>query len=209
MYSFGIWLFYGFQFLGELRGGSPLLITAQFSPSCVSGLAAALTTGFLLSRIPPGFIMMISMMAFCIGNILFATMPVGQTYWIQAFLSSVVTPWGMDMSFPCATILLSNLVPKRNQGIAASLVATVVNYSISIGLGIGGTVETHVNDGGKDLLRGYRGAWYSGIGLAACGVLMSFYFIYHNITEKAKAVKAKIHEQQEKRRSKRASQLHA
>ena len=81
------------------------------------------------------------------------------------------------MSFPAATILLSNLVPKGQQGVAASLVATVVNYSISIGLGIAGTVESHVSEGGKEVLRGYRGAWYAGIGLSGLGVLLSVCFI--------------------------------
>jgi hypothetical protein len=42
---------------------------------------------------------------------------------------------------------------------AASLVNTVVNYSISIGVGIAGTVDIHVNKGGRtenDELGGYR-----------------------------------------------------
>jgi predicted MFS family arabinose efflux permease len=72
---------------------------------------------------------------------------------------------GMDMSFPAATLILSNAVSKEHQGVAASLVNTVVNYSISLGLGFAGTVEVNVNKAGKtpeDLLRGYRGAFYMG-----------------------------------------------
>ena len=63
---------------------------------------------------------------------------------------------------------------------AASLVNTVVNYSISIGVGIAGTVETHVNNGGlteEDEIRGYRGAAYLGVGLGAMGVLTSVLFL--------------------------------
>lgn len=86
-------------------------------------------------------------------------------------------PWGMDMSFPAATVILSNNVPKEHQGMAASLVNTVVNYSISIGLGIAGTVESRVNDGGGDTLKGYRSAWYTGIGLSSIGILISTFFI--------------------------------
>ena len=85
----------------------------------------------------------------------------------------------MDMSFPAATIILSNSVSKRHQGIAASLINTVVNYSISLGLGFAGTVEVHVDRGGKtpeDVLRGYRGAWYLGIGLAGTGLVISLIF---------------------------------
>ncbi len=121
--------------------------------------------------------MVFTMLVFLTGNTLLATMPVHQTYWIQSFLSAAITVWGMDMSFPAATIILSDIIPKEHQGIAASLVATAVNYSTSIGLGIAGTVEVHVNHGGTDLLRGYRGAFYAAIGLDALGFLFSLLFV--------------------------------
>ena len=78
--------------------------------------------------------MFISMLAFLTGCILIATMPVDQTYWAQAFVTTVIIPWGQDMSFPAATLIMSNAVARRHQGMAASLVNTVVNYSISIGV---------------------------------------------------------------------------
>jgi hypothetical protein len=55
------------------------------------------------------------------------------------------------MSFPAATLLLSNAMPREHQGVSASLVATIINYSISLALGLAGTVEVHVNDSSKDL----------------------------------------------------------
>jgi MFS family permease len=175
--SFGIWVFYLWQFLEEIRGQSPLLTTAQFVPVGFSGLAAALTTGIVLHKLGPSVVMMISMLAFTIGAILIATVPVGQSYWAQTFVSIVIMPWGMDMSFPASNILLSNHMHRDHQGVAASLVNTVINYSVSIGLGFAGTVESQVNHRGKDLLKGYRGAWYMEIGLASLGVCISFLYV--------------------------------
>ena len=86
----------------------------------------------------------------------------------------------MDMSFPAGTLIMSNAVEKRHQGMAASLVNTVVNYSISIGVGIAGTVEMHINNGGsteEDELRGYRAAMYLGIGFGTMGVVTSLLFL--------------------------------
>jgi hypothetical protein len=80
------------------------------------------------------------------------------------------------MSFPAATLLLSNAMPREHQGVSASLVATIVNYSISLGLGLRGTVEVHVNNGGKGLLRGYRGAWYLAIGLSGLGIVLAMFY---------------------------------
>ncbi|KAF2023021.1 hypothetical protein EK21DRAFT_105518 [Setomelanomma holmii] len=178
--TFGIFIYYFIQILQQLRGTSPLLTVAQVSPFAISGFLAAITTGHVISRIGPGWVMLISMLAFLIGSILTATMPVDQTYWKQAFVVTLIIPWGMDMSFPAGTLILSDAVEKRHQGMAASLVNTVVNYSISIGVGIAGTVETKINRGAhntQDELRGYRGALYLAVGLSGMGVVTSIAFL--------------------------------
>jgi hypothetical protein len=56
-------------------------------------------------------------------------------------------------------------VPVKHQG--ASAFNTVINYSIAIGLGIAGTVEAEASHHGADLLRGYRAALRTSVGLAA------------------------------------------
>ncbi|KAM3164618.1 Low affinity ammonium transporter [Lachancea thermotolerans] len=184
--SFGIWIYYFWLFLEELRGHSPLLTSAQFAPVAISGLCAALTTGFVITRVRASLVMLFAMTAFTVGGILIATAPVKQVYWAQAFVSIIVMPWGMDMSFPAATIMLSDSMPHEHQGLAASLVNVVVNYSISIGLGLAGTVEGQVNNGGANLLKGYRGAWYMGIGLSGFGILIALMYEYHTFKKSKK-----------------------
>ena len=176
---FGIWFYYIWQFYLTSRGASPLLASAYLSPAPLMGALASVITGILLGRLKPALVMTIALTAFLVGTILIATAPVDQTYWAQSFVCTVIIPFGMDMSFPAATLILSNAVSRKNQGIAASLVITVVNYSISLSLGFAGTVESHVNRGGRtpeDRLRGFRGAWYLAIGFAGLGLGLSFTF---------------------------------
>jgi MFS family permease len=97
--SFGIWVYYSWQFIEQLRGISPLLGTAQFTPVVVAGLVAALTTGFIFTKVPGSVLMIISLVAFCIGPILVATGPVHQTYWAQLFVSIFVMPFGIYVSY--------------------------------------------------------------------------------------------------------------
>lgn len=178
--SFGIWVYYTWQLMANLRDQPPLLSSAQFVPVAISGLCAAMSTEFLLTRTSPSTVMIIAMIAFTVGSILVATVPVSQTYWAQTFVSIIVMPWGMDMSFPAATIILSTAMPASHQGLAASLVNTIINYSISIGLGFAGTIESQISDGEDDLLKGYRGAYYMGIGLAGLGLGVAIsYAIFH------------------------------
>lgn len=177
--AFGTWVWYFWRFQMEYRNLTPLQAAAQFVPPAPVGICASFVTGFLIARLRPGWIMIMSMTAFTLGNLFIAIAPVDQTYWALTFVCLLVIPWGMDMSFPAATLMLSNSVERKHQGIAASLVTTVVNYSISLSLGFAGTVEVHVNNGGNtptDVLKGYRGALYFSTGLGGLGVLLSVLF---------------------------------
>ncbi|KAI9830913.1 MAG: hypothetical protein M1819_005295 [Sarea resinae] len=181
--SFGIWLYYTWQFLELIRGSSPLLATAQFGPAPPSGLAAALTSGYIMHRVKTSWVMLGALTAFMVGDILMATAPAGQTYWVQTFVALLIIPWGMDMSFPASTLVLSNTMPHQHQGMAASLVTTIINYSMSIGLGIAGTVEMQINKSGTEMLKGYRAAWYTAIGLSGLGVAIAALFVYQSYTK--------------------------
>ncbi|UJR16827.1 hypothetical protein I4U23_003726 [Adineta vaga] len=174
--SFGIFIYYIVQFLQVLRGASPLLTTAMLSPVIPAGLMATLSVSQLYGRIPAHFLLMAAMCFFCIGNILIGTMPVEQTYWAQVFVATLLTPFGMDISFPAASLIVSNTMPTHQQGVAASMVNTVINWSISLGLGIAGTVESELLKKGKSVLEGYRGGLYVGIGLSGAGVIIALLF---------------------------------
>lgn len=180
--SFGIWTLYFTQLLQDIRGFSPLLTVAWFSPVTVSGALAAVVTGKLLGpwNVRPPVVMVLACVCFTTGITLTATAPINQIYWGQFFVSTIIMPWGMDSSFPAATLILSDAVAKEHQGVAASLVNTVVNYGIALGVGFAGIVESHAHGGGEtleDKLHGYRGGLYMGVGLAASGVCISLSFL--------------------------------
>ncbi|KAL1857248.1 multidrug-resistance type transporter aminotriazole resistance [Paecilomyces lecythidis] len=180
---FGIWYYYCWQFFMVVQGNSPLLATAKISPAVPSGTVAALFTGYMLHHLKPPLVMTMSMCFYLVGSILLMLVPVDQIYWGQMFVAILIIPWGMDMSFPAATIILSDSVERKHQGIAASLVNTFVNYSISLGLGFAGTVEVHVNKGGTtthDILLGYRGAYYFCTGLAGLGLVITLIYLVKN-----------------------------
>lgn len=93
--SMGIIVYYFYQFMLVIKQDTPLLATAKFAGASVSGAIASITTGFLLGHVRPSIIMFCSMSAYAIGLCLIATLPVNQSYWAQAFVASLVTPWGM------------------------------------------------------------------------------------------------------------------
>jgi MFS family permease len=102
------------------------------------------------------------------------------------------------LSFAAASLILSNAVSREHQGVAASLINTVVNYSISLGLGFAGTVEVNVTRGDgtfDDTLHGYRSAYYMGIGLAGLGIFLSLVFVCKSYWKDHKDARARAFEE--------------
>ncbi|SJX62093.1 related to aminotriazole resistance protein [Sporisorium reilianum f. sp. reilianum] len=169
--SFGIWILFNTFFLQEVRGYSALFTVAPYVPCGVAGVVAAFSSAQILGRTSAAFVMLLSLLAFCIGSCIAGNAPVRLD--VLTYIASGIMPFGMDMSFPAASIILSDLLPAHQQGTASSIVNTVVNYSIALGLGFAGVVQTHVNDGGANVLKGYRGAFYMGMGFAGAGVALA------------------------------------
>ncbi|KAG7760519.1 hypothetical protein KL930_001950 [Ogataea haglerorum] len=161
--SFGIWISYTFRFAYEILRLSPLIASVQFIPSSIAGMLAGMLTANLIHRVPASIMLMVAMACFLGGLVIMGLRPRGQIYWAQKFPAIVVACFGMDISFPSGILILSNKLPRRHQGLAASLVTTVVNYSISIGLGLAGTVEYYKLKNGADAYTGIRSAFYMGM----------------------------------------------
>ena len=107
---------------------------------------------------------------------------------------------------------MSNTLPRSKQGLAASLVNTTVNYSISIGLGLAGLIDSRLNRAGTDTLRGYRSAWYLGIGLGCAGMTISTYFIIVDIARRRRRThdpKEHENEAESKSKAETAASAHA
>ncbi|KAF3011894.1 hypothetical protein E8E14_008671 [Neopestalotiopsis sp. 37M] len=185
--SFGIWFYYMFQFLQQIRNVSSLWSAVQFIPGVISGMIAPIFTAWALPRVPTSGLMMLSSFAFFAGSLLLTLAPAGQSYWYNTFWSFVIMPWGMDVSFPASTVFISDSVSVEHQGISASLVNTVINYSIALGLGIGGTVEVELPKG-TTILEGYRAAQYTSVGLAAVGLIISILLAILNRPEKSENI---------------------
>lgn len=198
-----------------MRGHSSLLAAAQISPVAITGVLFALSTVWLIQRFDVAYVMFLAMTFFMVGSLLLATMPVHQTYWAQTFVSVLLMPGAMNLSYPAATMLLSSSLPKEQQGIAASLVSTLVNYSISVGLGLAGTIDRYSNERAarkagwtraegnpaplsistpeiqRVRLAGLRASWWFAVALGAAGMVIAGVFVI--VVERRKRTQKKSH----------------
>lgn len=193
---FGVWLYYQYR-VADLIDHETLIIQAvEFIPCAIAGVCAAIGTTFALRKFPLSFIMLVSMIAFFAGIVVAGLRHWGQIFWAQKFVLNILQPFGMDMSFPAGVIILSAAFPPSQQGVAGSLVSTVVNYSISIGLGIAGTVEYYktknMPHGDIETTKhGIRNAYYMGMGLAGLGVVVGSVFFVKQMLHRRRDRKPK------------------
>ncbi|ONH69953.1 Aminotriazole resistance protein [Cyberlindnera fabianii] len=172
--SFSIWMFYYWSILLNLKGWSPLTGAATYATLFTFGIIAAACVGLLIRRVRPSKLLFASASAFLIGVTMLSQAPVHQTYWQMLFPLMVILSFGMDLSFPAASLILSDNLPKKHQGMASSLVSTTINYAMSIANGFAGTAGAKVQKNTGDLLKSYRAGLYVGVGFASLGVLLSF-----------------------------------
>lgn len=189
--TFGIWVYYYWQFLLVIRKTTPLKAAAQFCPVAVAGICAAGTTGFLFhKKVSARILILIALLGFLIPSILLATVRVEETYWASTFVSVIIAPFGVDVAFPAASLLLSDSFGKDNQGIPASLIATVVNYSISLGLGVAGVAIKYslpASDA-DDFLKSIRIASYVACGMAGFGITVALAHVAYAYKANKKAI---------------------
>lgn len=175
---FGVWQYYYWSFMMDLRGYTPINTALTYIPLLVIGVIAALIVGFYISKRNAPYIIFLSMVGFMCGLIFLSILPVDQTFWRLSFGQMFLLSWGMDFSFPAASLILSDFLPKEHQGMAGSLVNTVVNYCVSFFLAMGSTVETEILAKTHDTLHSYRAASYFGIGISGLAVVISVIFIF-------------------------------
>ncbi|KAL3477379.1 major facilitator superfamily domain-containing protein [Aspergillus californicus] len=177
--SVGIVIWYMSIWNLEIRHYTLLSNAAAFSALAICGALAAILSAKLIRYAPAEYIMAGGSLASAVALILIATMPEQQTYWAQVFPAMVCTAFGPDFLFTAAQIIASNTVKREQQGVAGSLIGTLLSYGLSIGLGFAGTVEAYTNDFGRggNTVRGYRNALYFGIGLAGAAVVLAVLFV--------------------------------
>jgi MFS family permease len=173
----GILIWYVTLYNQVLRHYTIFASAGTYATLAVAGTVCAFLSSQAISRLPAQYILAIGSMGSCVACILIATMPAQQVYWAQMFPALIFTAMGPDFIFTATQIIASNTVRRDQQGIAGSLMGTVLSYSLSTGLGFAGTVEAYTNDGGKNLLQGYRNAMYLGIGMTGLATVISLVFV--------------------------------
>ena len=175
--SLGIFFWYMNIYMQTIRGNSLITVGVQYLPLTIVGCANAFFAAWLVPRVPAEVIIGMGCLAMTAINILLATIPAKLTYWAMAFPAMFLSAFTIDLITTSAQIIACNAVPVKHQGVAGSLVGTLLSYGLSTGLGFGGTVEVNTSENGSNLLKGYHSAAYLAVGMASTALILSVLFV--------------------------------
>lgn len=175
--SFGVLLWYITVWLLTVRNWTLLLVSAGMVPLTVLGAVGAILSSWLIPRLSAQYILAIGALCIVVSTTLVATMPAQQSYWPQLFPAVILMAFCPDFIFTAAQIIASNSVKRHQQGIAGSLIGTIITYGQSIGLGFAGTVEKYTMIGETDTVQGYRNALYFAIGLGVAALVIDLLLV--------------------------------
>ena len=175
--AFGIFVWYSVTWEELVRDMTLVSAALSIMPFTVGGAIATIFAAWLIPRLAAQHILALGAVCVCIPSIIVATMPTQQLYWHTMFPAFAIVAFSPDLIFTAAQIVVSNAVPRKEQGIAGSLVATLLTYGQSTGLGFGGTVQRYAKSGRDNQVQGFRNALYLAIGFGVGALVLSQLFV--------------------------------
>ena len=177
--SYGTFIWYMIAWQQKIRHWSVVSTAWGLTPLAIFSAAGAFTAAWLVPRLAVQWILVVGALAVLVAEVLVATMPEQQLYWIQMFPATVVQSFCPDFIYTAAQIVACNSVGRKEQGIAGSLIGTLQLYATSVGLGFAGIVETHAGTDAtpQGAAEGFRAALYFGMGLAIVALAVGIFFV--------------------------------
>ncbi|KAI1764709.1 MFS general substrate transporter [Hypoxylon sp. FL1150] len=172
----GILIWYTILWLEDIRHWTPMQYAVGFTPFGLGGIVATFLAAYLIPRVPAQWILAMGASCMLVASILIATMPDQQSYWYQVFPSMVMSSLSPDFTYTAAQIIASNSVSRKQQGVAGSLIGSLLLYGTSLGIGFASTVESEVGKS-RDTVTGYRGAVYFAVGLCVAALILDIGFV--------------------------------
>lgn len=159
----------------SILGASPILLVAYWSPTAIGGIIIATAGGFLLHIIPGTFLMIFAGVCWIVAPLLFAIAPLGASYWAYFFPAMLCTTLGIDIVFNISNIFITTSMPFRRQGLAGSLINSLLQLGIAVFLGFGDLIVTRTEAQG--LMQSYRNVFWFEVALASAALAIMVVFV--------------------------------
>ena len=169
--TWGIFSVYGTLYFQNIMSASPLQVVAWYVPLGVAGLLFSVLEGFILHLVPGRVLLIISGLGALGAQLLLALVPGGGSYWAWIFPATVFSTIGIDLSTILMTVFVTTVVPADQQGLAGSLVNSVLQLGVALALGLTDIIQSATFED-VGLAGSYKGTFWFGVGSAATSLVV-------------------------------------
>ena len=171
----GIWLLYATLYMQDIMGGTPLQITAWFTPMCIGGIIISTVGGYILHLLPGTMLMLISGLGWILTSLLFALAPEGGSFWAYILPAMIGATIGIDIAFNVANIFITTTLPGRHQGLAGALANSILYLGIAFLLAFADITQTQTAHLGKK--RSYQSVFWYQLACATTALVIMMGFV--------------------------------
>ncbi|KAH8598189.1 MFS multidrug transporter-like protein [Bisporella sp. PMI_857] len=180
--SLGIFLLYATFYMSNIMGASPLQVVAWYVPMALGGCIISTVGGFVMHLLPGTILILIAGTSWIIAPLMFAIAPKGANYWAYIFSSMICATIGIDITFNVANIFITTSLPKKQQGLAGSVIMLLLHLGIAVFLGAADIVNSYQVDkiGERDA---YRAVFWFEVACATTALVILGAFVKINAAQ--------------------------
>ena len=171
----GIFLLYATLYMQNIMGATPLQVSAWYIPMCAGGVFLSVLGGYILHLVSGTALMIVAGLACMIPPVLFAVAPVGANYWAYVFPSMLGATVGIDLTFSLANIFVSTNLSAKRQGLAGSLINSLLYLGIAFLIAFAEVVQTKTVSLG--LRKSYQAVFWYQLACAGIGFVIMLVFV--------------------------------
>jgi len=170
----GVFILYGTLYMQDIMGATPLQTAAWYVPMCLGGLILSVVGGYVFHLFSGTVLMLLGGLGWILTSLLFALAPIGANYWAYVFPAMIGATLGIDITFNVANIFITTNLPQSQQGLAGSLINSLLYLGIAFVLSFADVTQTQTAHLG--LKRSYQSVfWYElAVQTAALALMLVF-----------------------------------
>ena len=155
----GVFLLYGTLYIQDVMGVTSLQTAAWYVPMSLGGCILSVVGGYVFHLLSGTVLMLAAGLGWILASLLFALAPLGANYWAYVFPAMIGATLGIDITFNVANIFITTSLPESQQGLAGSLINSLLYLGIAFVLSFADIIQTQTAHLG--LKRSYQSVfWY-------------------------------------------------
>ncbi|EKD14906.1 drug resistance protein [Drepanopeziza brunnea f. sp. 'multigermtubi' MB_m1] len=174
--SLGVFLLYATFYMEKVMGASPLQVVAWYVPMALGGCLIATFGGFIMHLVPGTALVTMSGVSWIIAPLLLAIAPQGANYWAYIFPSMICATMGIDITFNVANIFITTSLPRKQQGLAGSVIMLLLHLGIAVCLGFADIVNTYTVER-LGMRESYQAVFWFEVACAGAALLILVFFV--------------------------------